>query len=92
MGFGSQIQHIEALVMGFDFAFDILGVDKVLMTVIENNENMRSLQRRMGAEEIERVFVPAFGCNSIHSELTKDNYIPARRAMEKLIERFMGRK
>ena len=92
MGFGTQIQNIEALVMGFDFAFDILKVDKVFMTVIEHNTSMHSLQQKMGAREIGRVFMPAFGCYSIHSELTREDYLPAREKAEKLIERFTGRK
>lgn len=92
MGFGSQIQHIEALIIGFDFAFDVLGVDKVLMTVIEKNKSMHSLQQKMGAKETERVFMSAFGCDSIHSELTRDDYLLARKKVQKLIERFMGRK
>lgn len=92
IGFGSQIQHIEALIMGFDFAFDVLGVDKVLMTVIENNKAMYSLQQRLGAKETKRVFMPAFGCNSIHSELNRNDYLEARKKAENIIERFSGRK
>lgn len=91
MGFGNQIQHIEALVMGFDFAFDILNVDRVFMTVLEHNTSMHSLQQRMGARETERVFMPEFGCYSIHSELTRGDYLPAREKAEKLIGRFTGR-
>lgn len=91
MGFGNQIQHIEALVIGFDFAFDILGVNKVIMTVIERNQSMYSLQKRMGAKETGRIYMPEFGCDSIHSELTRDSYLPARKKAEKLIERFTGR-
>ena len=92
MGFGTQIQHIEALVIGFDFAFDILKVDKVFMTVIEHNTSMHSLQQKMGARETERIFMPAFGCYSIHSELTRDDYLSAREKAVTLIERFSGRK
>ena len=92
IGFGSQVQHIEALIMGFDFAFDILGVEKVLMTVIENNKTMHSLQQRLGAKETNRVFMPAFGCDSIHSELNRDDYLAARKKAENIIERFCGRK
>ncbi len=91
MGFGNQIQHIEALVMGFDFAFDILCVDKVIMTVIEKNQSMCSLQQRMGAKETERIYMPAFGCYSIHSELTRDCYQQSRKRAEKLIDRFTRR-
>jgi|InofroStandDraft_1065614.scaffolds.fasta_scaffold39915_2 Acetyltransferases, including N-acetylases of ribosomal proteins len=91
MGFGNQIQHIEALVIGFDFAFDILGVNKVIMTVIERNQSMYSLQKRMGAKETGRIYMPEFGCDSIHSELTRDSYLHARKKAEKLIERFTGR-
>ncbi len=92
MGFGNQIQHMEALIMGFDFAFDVLKCECIFMTVIENNKNMRSLQKKIGAKETERVYMPRFDCNSIHLELTKDNYYPAREKVETLINRFVGRK
>ena len=91
MGFGNQVQHLEALMMGFDFAFEVLKVDKVEMTVIENNENMHSLQVRMGAKETGRVYMPNFGCDSIRLELTKEDYLSAREKAEKLIARFAGR-
>ena len=91
IGFGSQLQHIEALLLGFDFAFEVLGVEKVLMTVIEHNTSMHSLQLRLGAKETERVFMPSFGCDSIHSELTQDDYLRARERAEELIKRFAVR-
>ena len=92
MGFGNQIQNLEALLLSIDFAFDILGCERIIMTVIENNKNMYSIQQKIGAKETGRVYMKNFGCNSIHSELTKENYYPAREKIELLINRFAGRK
>ena len=31
LSYGSQVQNIEALKLSFDFAFDVLGVEKIVM-------------------------------------------------------------
>lgn len=92
MGFGNQVQNLEALILSIDFAFDILGCERIIMTVLEKNKNMYSIQQKIGAKETGRVYMQDFGCDSIHSVLTKENYYPAREKIELLIERFARRK
>lgn len=49
IGYGSPFQNMEALLLGFDFAFDILGVEKLYMDAMEQNVNIRSIQEKLGA-------------------------------------------
>ncbi len=65
LGFGSQIQNIEALCLSFDFAFKNLDVDKIKMTALEKNICMLSIQNRVGAVELFRQFNEDFGCNLV---------------------------
>lgn len=91
MSFGSQVQTIESMCLGFDFAFDTLGVDAVRMSTLSGNSNMRRIQEKFGSKTTEVRFNQEFGCNGIHSILYKEVYASKRPAMEKLICRFSSR-
>lgn len=88
MCFGTPIQSIEALYLSFDFAFDVLGVKRIVMSVLEENSNMRGMQERFGARVTHVEFNDEFGCNSIYSELTKDIYAETRPKAAALVKRF----
>ena len=91
MSFGTQLQTLEAMCLGFDFAFDILGVDAVKMSVLADNSNMHGIQEKFGAEVTETHFNSEFGCDSICSILYKETYAVKKKHMKRLIERFSSR-
>lgn len=92
IGYGNQIQNIEALYLGFDFAFDYLKVEKVIMSALERNEGMISIQKSLGVKEFKRDYLRDFGCDNVYFELSKENYYKKRNKIVALISRFVGRK
>lgn len=88
---GSQIQSVEALMLGFDFAFEVLDVVQVEMSALEENTNMRGMQRRFGAEETYSEYDREFGCKLVHSILTRARFAETRPRIERLVLRFAGR-
>ena len=91
MNFGSQAQGVEALCLGFDFAFGTLGVETVVMSVLSENSNMRGIQGRIGARVMRSEYNPEFGCDSIWSELSREDWERSRPRLMRLIGRFAGR-
>lgn len=92
LGFGSQIQNIEAFCLGLDFAFDYLDVDTVRMSALEMNFGMLSIQNRVGATTLYRKFNEDFGCDSVYSILTRTAYRQYRPEIIRLVDRFALRK
>lgn len=91
ISYGSQIQSIEALLLSFDFAFDILGVQKIHMSVLSDNTNMKGIQERFGVTVTEVEENPEFHCDNINSVLTREAYMQTRPRIITLIERFANR-
>ena len=91
MGFGSQVQNIEALMLSFDFAFDILGVERIVMSALENNNVMLGIQKRFGVEFTYRDRYEGLEYDSLHSVLKKEEYAKTRPKIEALINRFADR-
>lgn len=91
IGYGSQIQNIEALKLSFDFAFDILGVEKIIMSALEHNNVMLGIQKRFGAEFTHRERMDGLEQDSIFSVLTKEAYAVSKIKVQALINRFAGR-
>lgn len=87
IGYGDAFQNMEALLLGIDFAFDVLGVEKVLMDAAIDNSSVRGIQQQIGAVEYERRFLDELGYEYVYSELTKENYIVNREKIMKMIER-----
>ncbi len=92
VGCGSQIQNMEALYLSFNFAFDELRVEKILMSVLENNVGMYNIQQKFGAEVCQKRYNEEFQCNSVDSVLTEEAYNKARMQIKVWIERFSQRK
>lgn len=91
IGYGSQIQNIEALVLSFDFAFDILKVDRIVMAALENNKMMLGIQKKFGVEFTHRERCEEFGCDNLYSVLTRAAYALSRPNVSTLIDRFANR-
>ncbi len=91
LGFGSQIQNIEALMLSFDFAFGYLNVDRVVMSALENNSMMLGIQKRFGVEFTYRDRYEGVDYDNLHSVLTKEAYSISRPKVEALINRFANR-
>lgn len=91
IGYGTQIQNIEALKLSFDFAFDILGVDKIIMSALEHNNVMLGIQKRFGVEFTHRERMKGMDQDSLYSVLTKEAYAVSKIKVQALIDRFAGR-
>jgi len=91
IGYGTQVQNIEAMVLSLDFAFDILGVDIVTMSALENNAAMVSIQKKFGVDFTHRDKLPGMDEYSVFSVLPKDKYYQTRPGIETLINRFANR-
>lgn len=91
MCFGSQVQSVEALMLSFDFCFDVLGVEEITMTVLSENANMRSMQERFGVRRTKVEHSEEFGCDTIYSVLRRAAYAGSRPKIAALINRFAER-
>lgn len=91
MGFGTQIENMEALYLSFGFAFNVLGVERINMSVLELNTAMYGIQQKFGARELRRKYNPEFGCNDIDSVLTREAYEKYGEKINRLIKRFAER-
>ncbi len=91
VGFGSQVQNMEALLLSFDFAFDKLHVKQINMAALENNTVMRGIQDKLGVEITYRERLEGFEYDNIHSVLKKEVYDEKKPKVEALINRFANR-
>ena len=91
IGYGSQVQNIEALKLSFDFAFDVLNADHIVMSALENNDVMLGIQKRFGAVFTYRDRYEELDYDNLHSVLTRDAYAVSRPKVEVLIKRFANR-
>ncbi len=91
VGFGSQVQNMEALLLSFDFAFDKLHVKQINMAALENNTVMRGIQDKLGVEITYRERLEGFEYDNIHSVLRKEVYDEKKPKVEALINRFANR-
>lgn len=91
IGYGSQVQNIEALMLSFDFAFDFMQVDRIVMSALENNSVMLGIQQRFGVEFTYRDRYEGLEFDNIHSVLTREAYAISRPRVEALINRFANR-
>ncbi len=91
IGFGSQVQNMEALLLSFDFAFDYMKVERVVMSALENNNVMLGIQKRFGVEFTYRDRYEGINYDNLHSVLTKEAYAVSRPKVSNLINRFANR-
>ena len=91
IGYGSQVQNIEALMLSFDFAFDYMKVDHIVMSALENNDVMLGIQKRFGVEFTYRDRYEGLDHDNLHSVLTREAYAISRPKVSALIDRFAGR-
>lgn len=91
IGYGSQVQNIEALMLSFDFAFDVLKVDSIVMSALENNSVMLGIQKKFGVRFTYRDRYDGLDYDNLHSVLTKEAYAASRPGVDTLISRFAHR-
>lgn len=92
IGYGDAFQNMEALLLGIDFAFDVLGVETVYMDAAADNSSVRGIQVQIGAKEYKREFLEDLGYEYVFSALTKEDYAENRSKIMKLIERHVRRR
>lgn len=91
VGFGSQVQNVEALLLSCDFAFNILKVTTINMAALETNSVMLGIQKKLGVVFTYKDIPAGMKDYNLHSYLTKDLYLSARPKVESLINRFAYR-
>ena len=91
VGFGSQVQNMEALILSCDFAFDNLHVDTIHMAALEHNAVMLGIQKKLGVVFTDREKLEDLGCDNLHSVLTRSAYDVNRPKVYALINRFADR-
>ena len=91
ISFGSQIQSMEALWLSFEFAFYTLRVNKIYMSVLEDNQTMFDIQKKFGAVPCQRRYSASFGCDSIDSVLTLKEFRKNESQIKALLDRFTER-
>ena len=92
IGYGDAFQNMEALILGIDFAFDILGVEKVYMDAAVDNQSVRGIQIQLGAKEYKRSKLDGLEYEYVFSVLSKEDYIESRKKIMALIERHIRRR
>lgn len=91
IGFGDAFQNIEAILLGFDFAFETIGVSKVFMDAFEDNSSVRGIQKSIGAVEIEKNVIPGWNSLNVRSVLHKETYANKREKTMAMIEKHVRR-
>ncbi len=92
IGYGDAFQNMEALILGLDFAFDILGVNKIFMDAAVDNQSVRGIQIQLGAKEYKRDRLPGLEYEYVFSVLDKADYINTKEKIMRLIEMHVQRK
>lgn len=91
ISFGSQIQSMEALWLSFKFAFYTLRVNRIYMSVLEDNRTMFDIQKKFGAVPCKKRYSASFGCDSIDSVLTLKEFQKNEQKIKDLLDRFADR-
>lgn len=92
IGFGNAMENMEALHLSFCFAFHELNVEKIYMSVLEDNKVMYGIQQKLGVRVYEKKYNKEFGCADINSVLSKEVYSLSGAKIEALIKRFSERR
>lgn len=92
IGYGDAFQNMEALILGFDFAFEILGVKSILMDAAASNSSVRGIQKQIGAIEYDRKFLSDLGYEYVYSRLEKADYYAKRGSIYKMIEKYANKR
>lgn len=88
IGYGNAFQNMEALLLGFDFAFNTLGVSTVLMDAAANNTSVRGIQKKLGAIEYKKQYLEDLGYEYVFSTLDKETYYEKRKSIHNMIEKY----
>ena len=91
VGFGSQVQNMEALLLSCDFAFDVLKVETINMAALENNSVMLGIQKKLGVVFTYKDKPEGMNDYNLHSYLTREAYLSSRPRAQQLIDRFANR-
>ena len=91
IGYGDAFQNMEAILLGFDFAFEKLHVKSIYMDAFADNTSVIGIQKQIGAEEVERNHIDGWECENIRSVLHRDEYILHRENVMKLIVRHANK-
>lgn len=83
---GSSIESIEAQLLSFDFAYDILHLDYTVNYVMAENIHALRFSQMFGSVSSEP-FIDADGNMRIDGLITKESYLKARNKIVKMIYR-----
>ena len=88
MSYGTPVQNTEALLISFDFAFNILKCNEINMSALEKNTIMRSMQDNFGVAVTHKEYDINFNDFHVYSVLNKAMYLEKRNRIIKIIDRF----
>ena len=89
--FGSPLQDTEAILLAWDFAFDVLLVDEVRTRVFVANNSAITLNEKFGAKATGTFWNEEFGLDERLFAASKDDYAVARKRLWGLVDRFASR-
>lgn len=92
IGYGDAFQNMEALLLGFDFAFDVLKVEKIFMDAAVDNHSVRGIQVQIGAIEYKRGYQDGLEYEYVFSVLSKEDYQKNRKRIMALIEKHISKR
>lgn len=92
IGYGDAFQNMEAILLGLDFAFDILNVDRVYMDAASDNRSVRGIQIQVGAKEYKRGYQNGLEYEFVFSVLSKEDYKKNRNRIMAMIEKHASRR
>ena len=92
IGYGNPYQNMEALLLGFDFAFDVLGVRDLYMDAMADNKPIRSIQKKIGAVFVKEEYNENLQATLVYSVLHSVDYTSKRKDLMKLIEKYQNRR
>ena len=84
--YGTPLQNAEAAVLGYDFAFSVCGLKRMVLTVLEDNIHVRGFVKKFGAKEEFRKYNNEFHCDMIYYYVTDKMYQEKRGRIMRSIE------
>lgn len=84
--YGTPLQNAEAAILGYDFAFSMCGLNRLVLTVLENNIHVQGFVKKFGAKEEFRRYNDEFQCDMIYYYVTEEMYLKRRERIMRSIE------
>lgn len=81
--YGNYLQNVETAILIRDFAFYILKLNRLIVTVHEDNIHVQGFEKKLGAKEEYREYSEELGAELIYFSVTEDCY---RKKRDRIIK------